>query len=130
MLMLMLMLVMMLMMVVMMMIILLLIMSIMTKMSVIILEYCLPLGECGADVPGAGAGLHRLVESLYGLQGEKSQLRGELRLLHSQLEQREQDRHSRVQVFQHQVQSITHAYACTNVNTHAHRERERERERE
>uniref|UniRef100_A0AAZ3SEA0 Kinesin-like protein n=1 Tax=Oncorhynchus tshawytscha TaxID=74940 RepID=A0AAZ3SEA0_ONCTS len=59
-------------------------------------------GECGADVPGAGAGLHRLVESLYGLQGEKSQLRGELRLLHSQLEQREQDRHSRVQVFQHQ----------------------------
>ncbi|KAM9404221.1 kinesin-like protein KIFC3 [Salvelinus alpinus] len=67
-------------------------------------------GECGADVPGAGpgagAGLHRLVESLYGLQGEKSQLRGELRLLHSQLEQREQDRHSRVQVFQHQIDEL------------------------
>lgn len=44
-----------------------------------------------------------LVESLYGLQGERSKLRGELRLLHSQLEQKEKDRHSRIQAFQQQV---------------------------
>ncbi|KAG7276040.1 hypothetical protein CRUP_004437 [Coryphaenoides rupestris] len=43
-----------------------------------------------------------LVESLYGLQGERSRLRGELRLLHSQLEEKEQDRHSRILAFQQQ----------------------------
>lgn len=53
-------------------------------------------------------GLHKLVQSLCGLQGERSQLRGELRSLHSQLEQRERDRHTKVQAFQQQVMSITH----------------------
>ncbi|KAM6968337.1 kinesin-like protein KIFC3 [Aplochiton taeniatus] len=62
-------------------------------------------GELSSD-PGAQAGLHKLVESLYGLQGEKSKLRGELRLLHSQLEQREQDKHSRVQAFQQQIDEL------------------------
>ncbi|XP_067094939.1 kinesin-like protein KIFC3 [Osmerus mordax] len=62
-------------------------------------------GECSTS-PGAPAGLHRLVESLYGLQGEKSKLRGELRLLHSQLEQRDQDRHSRVLAFQQQIDEL------------------------
>ncbi|XP_010882733.2 kinesin-like protein KIFC3 [Esox lucius] len=63
-------------------------------------------GVCGVDGPGSGAGLHRLVESLYGLQGEKSQLRGELRLLHTQLEQRELDRNSRTQAFQQQIDEL------------------------
>ncbi|MCJ8728763.1 hypothetical protein PDJAM_G00008120 [Pangasius djambal] len=51
-------------------------------------------------------GLHKLVQSLCGLQGERSLLRGELRLLHSQLEQREQDRHSKVQAFQQQIDEL------------------------
>lgn len=63
-----------------------------------------PPGEPGSDV-GTQAGVHRLVESLYGLQGERSKLRGELRLLHSQLEQKERDRHSRIQAFQQQVRT-------------------------
>lgn len=63
-------------------------------------EYMLP-----ASSP---VGLHKLVQSLCGLQGERSQLRGELRSLHSQLEQRERDRHTKVQAFQQQVMSITH----------------------
>jgi len=58
-------------------------------------EYMLP-----ASSP---VGLHKLVQSLCGLQGERSQLRGELRSLHSQLEQRERDRHTKVQAFQQQV---------------------------
>ncbi|KAI2655429.1 Kinesin-like protein KIFC3 [Labeo rohita] len=51
-------------------------------------------------------GLHKLVQSLCGLQVEKSQLRGELRLLHSQLEQRERDRHTNVQAFQQQIDEL------------------------
>uniref|UniRef100_A0A096ME41 Kinesin-like protein n=1 Tax=Poecilia formosa TaxID=48698 RepID=A0A096ME41_POEFO len=62
-------------------------------------------GECSSDV-GSPAGLHRLVESLYGLQGERSKLRGELRLLHSQLEQKERDRHTRIQAFQQQIDEL------------------------
>ncbi|XP_060937035.1 kinesin-like protein KIFC3 [Limanda limanda] len=66
-----------------------------------------PLSE-GESSPDAGtqAGVHRLVESLYGLQGERSQLRGELRLLHSQLEQKDRDRHSRVTAFQQQIDEL------------------------
>ncbi|XP_073667741.1 kinesin-like protein KIFC3 isoform X1 [Paramisgurnus dabryanus] len=52
------------------------------------------------------AGLHKLVQSLCGLQGERSQLRGELRTLHSQLEQRERDRHTKVQAFQQQIDEL------------------------
>ncbi|KAJ8004838.1 hypothetical protein DPEC_G00140460 [Dallia pectoralis] len=63
-------------------------------------------GVCGVDGPGTGPELHRLVESLYGLQGEKRQLRGELRLLHTQLEQKEQDRNSRTQAFQQQIDEL------------------------
>lgn len=66
-----------------------------------------PEGEPSGD-EGTQAGVHRLVESLYGLQGERSKLRGELRLLHSQLEMKERDRHSRVQAFQQQVFTIKH----------------------
>ncbi|XP_076826891.1 kinesin-like protein KIFC3 [Brachyhypopomus gauderio] len=55
---------------------------------------------------GSPAGLHKLVQSLCGLQGERSQLRGELRLLHAQLEQREHDRHSKVQAFQQQIDEL------------------------
>ncbi|XP_030014463.1 kinesin-like protein KIFC3 isoform X1 [Sphaeramia orbicularis] len=62
-------------------------------------------GESSSDA-GTQAGLHRLVESLYGLQGERSKLRGELRLLHSQLEQKERDRHSRIQAFQQQIDEL------------------------
>lgn len=62
-------------------------------------------GESSTDA-GTQAGLHRLVESLYGLQGERSKLRGELRLLHSQLEQKERDRHSRIQAFQQQIDEL------------------------
>ncbi|KAF5901102.1 kinesin-like protein KIFC3, partial [Clarias magur] len=51
-------------------------------------------------------GLHKLVQSLCGLQGERSLLRGELRLLHSQLEQKEQDRHCKVQAFQQQIDEL------------------------
>uniref|UniRef100_M4AI28 Si:ch211-257p13.3 n=1 Tax=Xiphophorus maculatus TaxID=8083 RepID=M4AI28_XIPMA len=61
--------------------------------------------ECSSDV-GNPAGLQRLVESLYGLQGERSKLRGELRLLHSQLEQKERDRHTRIQAFQQQIDEL------------------------
>ncbi|XP_041649691.1 kinesin-like protein KIFC3 [Cheilinus undulatus] len=60
-------------------------------------------GESSSD---GGAGVHRLVESLYGLQGERSKLRGELRLLHSQLEQQNKDRHSRIQAFQLQIDEL------------------------
>ena len=67
-----------------------------------VLFFSCPPGESSSD-GGAQAGVHRLVESLYGLQGERSKLRGELRLLHSQLEQKERDRHSRIQAFQLQV---------------------------
>ncbi|XP_013864244.1 kinesin-like protein KIFC3 [Austrofundulus limnaeus] len=62
-------------------------------------------GECSSDA-GTPAGVHRLVESLYGLQGERSKLRGELRLLHSQLEQKEKDRHARIQAFQQQIDEL------------------------
>ncbi|XP_051263392.1 kinesin-like protein KIFC3 isoform X2 [Dicentrarchus labrax] len=62
-------------------------------------------GESSSDA-GTQAGVHRLVESLYGLQGERSKLRGELRLLHSQLEQKEKDRHSRIQAFQQQIDEL------------------------
>ncbi|XP_028984476.1 kinesin-like protein KIFC3 [Betta splendens] len=62
-------------------------------------------GESGSDA-GAQVGVHSLVESLYGLQGERSKLRGELRLLHSQLEQKEKDRHCRVQAFQQQIDEL------------------------
>ncbi|XP_076593161.1 kinesin-like protein KIFC3 [Chaetodon auriga] len=62
-------------------------------------------GEPSGDT-GTQAGVHRLVESLYGLQGERSKLRGELRLLHSQLEQKERDRHSRIQTFQQQIDEL------------------------
>ncbi|KAM9723994.1 kinesin-like protein KIFC3 [Menidia menidia] len=62
-------------------------------------------GESCSD-GGAQAGVHRLVESLYGLQGERSKLRGELRLLHSQLEQKERDRHCRIQSFQQQIDEL------------------------
>ncbi|XP_034553921.1 kinesin-like protein KIFC3 [Notolabrus celidotus] len=64
-----------------------------------------PLSE-GEPSSEAGAGVHKLVESLYGLQGERSQLRGELRLLHSQLEQQNKDRHSRIQAFQLQIDEL------------------------
>ncbi|CAJ1062116.1 kinesin-like protein KIFC3 [Xyrichtys novacula] len=60
-------------------------------------------GESSSD---AGAGVHKLVESLYGLQGERSKLRGELRLLHSELEQQNKDRHSRIQAFQQQIDEL------------------------
>lgn len=66
--------------------------------------YLCPPGESSSDA-GTQAGVHRLVESLYGLQGERSKLRGELRLMHSQLEQKEKDRHSRIQAFHQQVGS-------------------------
>ncbi|XP_033984024.1 kinesin-like protein KIFC3 isoform X2 [Trematomus bernacchii] len=66
-----------------------------------------PLSE-GESIGDAGtqAGVHRLVESLYGLQGERSKLRGELRLLHSQLEEKDLDRHSRIQTFQQQIDEL------------------------
>ncbi|XP_053743724.1 kinesin-like protein KIFC3 isoform X2 [Synchiropus splendidus] len=57
-------------------------------------------GEC------SGGGVHRLVESLSALQGEKSRLRGELRLLHSQLEQTDGDRLARVQAFEQQIDEL------------------------
>ncbi|XP_051577430.1 kinesin-like protein KIFC3 [Myxocyprinus asiaticus] len=62
-------------------------------------------GECMLP-SGSPAGLHKLVQSLCGLQGERSQLRGELRLLHSQLEQRERDRYTKVQSFQQQIDEL------------------------
>ncbi|XP_056300990.1 kinesin-like protein KIFC3 isoform X2 [Pseudoliparis swirei] len=62
-------------------------------------------GESSSDA-GTQAGVHRLVESLSGLQGERSQLRGELRLLHSQLEQKEKDRHYRIQAFEQQIDEL------------------------
>ncbi|KAM8869836.1 kinesin-like protein KIFC3 isoform 2-T2 [Spinachia spinachia] len=61
--------------------------------------------ESSSDA-GTQAGVHRLVESLYSLQGEKSKLRGELRLLHSQLELKEKDRHSRIEAFQLQIDEL------------------------
>lgn len=67
-------------------------------------------GEPSSDA-ATQAGVHSLVESLCGLQGERSKLRGELRLLHSQLEQKERDRHSRIQVFQLQVRCCQTAEA-------------------
>ncbi|XP_028325818.1 kinesin-like protein KIFC3 [Gouania willdenowi] len=62
-------------------------------------------GECSTDQE-TQAGVHRLVQSLCGLQGERSKLRGELRLLHSQLEQKERDRHGRIQAFQQQIDEL------------------------
>ncbi|KAM9783240.1 kinesin-like protein KIFC3 [Neosynchiropus ocellatus] len=62
-------------------------------------------GERSCD-GGAQAGVHRLVESLSGLQGERSRLRGELRLLRSQLEQKDRDRLSRVQASQQQIDEL------------------------
>ncbi|XP_004078144.1 kinesin-like protein KIFC3 isoform X1 [Oryzias latipes] len=62
-------------------------------------------GESSSNI-GTPAGVHRLVESLYGLQGERSKLRGELHLLHSQLEQKEQDRHSHIRAFQQQIDEL------------------------
>ncbi|XP_019729211.1 kinesin-like protein KIFC3 [Hippocampus comes] len=62
-------------------------------------------GQSGSDA-GAQAGVHSLVESLYGLQGERSKLRGELRLLRSQLEQKDRDRHSRILAFQQQIDEL------------------------
>ncbi|XP_049585562.1 kinesin-like protein KIFC3 isoform X2 [Syngnathus scovelli] len=62
-------------------------------------------GESGSDA-AAQAGVHSLVESLYNLQGERSKLRGELRLLRSQLEQKDQDRHSRILAFQQQIDEL------------------------
>ncbi|KAJ8288134.1 hypothetical protein COCON_G00007930 [Conger conger] len=64
-------------------------------------------GESDA-APGAQGGLHKLVESLCGLQGERSQLKGELRSLHTELEKKDQDRHSRVQAFQQQIDELKH----------------------
>ncbi|KAM6994177.1 kinesin-like protein KIFC3 isoform 1-T1 [Tautogolabrus adspersus] len=64
-----------------------------------------PLSE-GESSSDGGAGVHRLVESLYGLQGERSKLRGELHLLHSQLEQQNKDRNSRIQAFQQQIDEL------------------------
>lgn len=61
--------------------------------------------ECSSD-SGTQAGVHQLVQSLYGLQSERSQLRGELRVLHSQLEQKEKDRYSRIQAFQQQIDEL------------------------
>ena len=52
---------------------------------------------------GGLAGVQSLVASLYGLQGGRSRLRGELHLMHSQLEDKEQDRNSRILAFQQQV---------------------------
>ncbi|XP_061918962.1 kinesin-like protein KIFC3 isoform X2 [Entelurus aequoreus] len=62
-------------------------------------------GECVSDA-GPQAGVHSLVESLHGLQGERSKLRGELRLLHSQLEQKDKDKHSRILTFQQQIEEL------------------------
>jgi len=59
--------------------------------------------DAGSGESGGVAGVHSLVESLYGLQGERSRLREELRLLHAQLEEKEQDRTSRILAFQQQV---------------------------
>lgn len=73
--------------------------------------------DAGSSEPGGLAGVHSLVESLYGLQGEKSRLRGELRLLHSQLEEKEQDRHSRVLAFQQQV-GVTYSTSAFSMSCH------------
>lgn len=62
-------------------------------------------GESSSDTATQG-GLHKLVESLYGLQSERSKLRGELRFLHSQLEQNERDRYSKIQAFQQQIDEL------------------------
>lgn len=62
-------------------------------------------GECSND-SGTQGGVHQLVQSLYGLQSERSRLRGELRLLHSQLEQKDKDRYSRIQAFQQQIDEL------------------------
>lgn len=73
----------------------------MTEMLMIV-SLCPPPGEFGSDA-GTQVVVHSLVESLNDLQGERSKLRGELRLLHSQLELKERDRHTRIQAFQQQV---------------------------
>ncbi|KAL2102016.1 hypothetical protein ACEWY4_003777 [Coilia grayii] len=81
--------------------------SIISSLEEVISQQSTPTGE-GESVEASGgkAGLHSLVESLCGLQGERSQLRGELRLLHSQLEQRDMDRHAKVQAFQQQIDEL------------------------
>ncbi|XP_077384440.1 kinesin-like protein KIFC3 isoform X1 [Festucalex cinctus] len=58
-------------------------------------------GESSSD-----PGVRSLVESLYGLQGERSKLRGELRMLRSQLEQKDRDRHARILAFQQQIDEL------------------------
>uniref|UniRef100_A0A3Q4HHE9 Kinesin-like protein KIFC3 n=1 Tax=Neolamprologus brichardi TaxID=32507 RepID=A0A3Q4HHE9_NEOBR len=70
------------------------------------LEEAISQQQCPSPLSEAQAGVHRLVQSLHGLQGERSRLRGELRLLHSQLEQKERDRHSRIQTFQQQIDEL------------------------
>ncbi|XP_048880945.1 kinesin-like protein KIFC3 isoform X2 [Brienomyrus brachyistius] len=62
-------------------------------------------GDCSPE-PGFQAGLHRLVESLCGLQGERSRLSSELHSLHCQLEQNDQDRHVRAQACQQQIEEL------------------------
>ncbi|KAL4646938.1 kinesin-like protein KIFC3 [Arapaima gigas] len=56
--------------------------------------------------PPAAAQLHRLLEALRELQGERNQLRGEVQVLHTQLEQKEQERHTRAQAFQQQIEEL------------------------
>ncbi|XP_062387472.1 kinesin-like protein KIFC3 [Sardina pilchardus] len=83
--------------------------SVISSLEEVISQQPSPAAEgVGVDAcGGAGkAGLHTLVESLCGLQGERSQLRAELRLLHSQLEQKELDRHAKVQAFQQQIDEL------------------------
>ncbi|CAL9705852.1 unnamed protein product [Knipowitschia caucasica] len=60
----------------------------------------------GSSGSGNPAGVQGLVDSLSGLQSEKSRLRGELRLLHSQLEQNDKERFSRIQAFQQQIDEL------------------------
>ncbi|XP_031429763.1 kinesin-like protein KIFC3 [Clupea harengus] len=81
--------------------------SIISSLEEVISQQHTPTGEGdGVEACGGKAGLHTLVESLCGLQGERSQLRGELRLLHTQLEQKELDRHTKVQAFQQQIDEL------------------------
>ncbi|XP_016337667.1 kinesin-like protein KIFC3 isoform X1 [Sinocyclocheilus anshuiensis] len=83
--------------------------SVINSLEEVIAQQQSPSSENEGDcmLPAASpVGLHKLVQSLCGLQVEKSQLRGELRLLHSKLEQRERDRHTNVQAFQQQIEEL------------------------
>ncbi|KAF4103420.1 hypothetical protein G5714_016303 [Onychostoma macrolepis] len=83
--------------------------SVINSLEEVIAQQQSPSSENEGDytLPAASpVGLHKLVQSLCGLQVEKSQLRGELRLLHSQLEQRERDRHTNIQAFQQQIDEL------------------------